>query len=91
ALDAMTRVQMQTEVEQIFLNEKSTACLVTHDIEEAIFLSDRIVIITPRPAQINTIIKVDLPRSRDRNDSEFVRLRKSVLNIFNESNGTYVI
>jgi len=91
SLDALTRVQMQDIIEKIYLNEKVTMVFVTHDIEEAIFLSDRIVVITPRPAEINTIIPVTLKRSRERNSDEFIEIRKNVVNIFNANVGTYTI
>jgi sulfonate transport system ATP-binding protein len=91
ALDALTRTQMQAEIERIYLSEKNTMAIVTHDIEEAIFLSDRIVVMTPRPAEINEIVNVGLKRSRDRSSPEFINIRKTVLNIFNETIGTYSI
>jgi sulfonate transport system ATP-binding protein len=87
----MTRVQMQSEIERIYLSEKNTMAIVTHDIEEAIFLSDSIVVMTPRPAEINEIVSVGLKRSRDRGSPEFISIRKTVLNIFNETIGTYSI
>jgi len=91
SLDALTRVQMQDIIEKIYLNEKVTMVFVTHDIEEAIFLSDRIVIITPRPAEINTVIPITLKRSRERNSDEFIEVRKNIVNIFNANVGTYTI
>jgi ABC-type nitrate/sulfonate/bicarbonate transport system ATPase subunit len=91
SLDALTRIQMQDIIEKIYLNEKATMVFVTHDIEEAIFLSDRIVVITPRPAEINTIIPVTLKRSRERNSDEFIEIRKKVVDIFNTNTGTYTI
>jgi sulfonate transport system ATP-binding protein len=91
ALDALTRVQMQGEIERIYLAEKNTMAIVTHDIEEAIFLSDRIVVMTSRPAEICDIVHVGLKRSRDRSSAEFINIRKMVLNIFSETIGTYSI
>ncbi len=82
ALDAMTRVRMQEEIEKIWLAEKTTMIQVTHDIEEAIYLGDRVVIMTPRPAEIDTIINVTLKRSRDRNSDEFVEIRRNVASAF---------
>ncbi|MDR1650579.1 MAG: ABC transporter ATP-binding protein, partial [Synergistaceae bacterium] len=58
ALDALTRTQMQDEIARLWTLEKITMVLVTHDIEEAIYLSDRIVVLTHRPAEISDIITV---------------------------------
>jgi len=82
---------MQEEIEKIWLAEKTTMILVTHDIEEAIFLGDRVVVMSTRPAEIDTIVPVSLPRTRDRSSPEFVELRKNVVNIFHEMIGTYSI
>lgn len=76
ALDAFTRITMQNEVLKIWEKEKRTMILVTHDIDEAIFLSDRIVILSERPGNIKEIINVDLPRPRDRSREEFLNIRK---------------
>jgi sulfonate transport system ATP-binding protein len=91
ALDALTRVYMQGEIEKLWLLAKTTMILVTHDIEEAIFLGNRVVVMTSRPAEIKTIINVDIPRPRDRGSPEFVAIRKMVLNTFHDTIGTYTI
>lgn len=78
ALDALTKMQMQNEVLRIWQIEQMTMILVTHDIEEAIFLSDLIVVMSGRPGTIKTLIAVDLPRPRDRSSSEFMALRKKI-------------
>lgn len=91
ALDALTRVRMQEEIERIWMAEKMTMVLVTHDVEEAIFLSDRVVIMSSRPAQVDNIVNIKLDRKRDRSSAEFVRIRKNVMDIFNESIGSYTI
>jgi ABC-type nitrate/sulfonate/bicarbonate transport system ATPase subunit len=91
ALDALTRGHMQEEVEKIWELEKTTMILITHDIEEAIFLGDRVVVFSPRPAVINSIVPVPLPRSRDRKSPEFANIRKMVENAFGETIGTYTI
>jgi ABC-type nitrate/sulfonate/bicarbonate transport system ATPase subunit len=79
ALDAFTRMRMQDEVLRIWQARKTTMLLVTHDIDEAIYMADRIVIMTPRPAKIERIITVDLPRPRRRNDELFLGMRASIL------------
>ena len=78
-MDAFTRINMQNEVLRIWEREKRTMVLVTHDIDEAIFLSDRIVILSERPGTIKEIIPVKLPRPRDRSNSLFLDIRKKIL------------
>ncbi|MBP3263212.1 ABC transporter ATP-binding protein [Pseudobutyrivibrio sp.] len=87
ALDAFTRITMQNEVLKIWEKEKRTMILVTHDIDEAIFLSDRIVILSERPGSIKEIINVDLPRPRDRSRQEFLNIRKKILTSFIGNSG----
>jgi sulfonate transport system ATP-binding protein len=91
ALDALTRVYMQEEIEKIWELAKTTMILVTHDIEEAIFLGDRVVVMTARPGEIKSVINVELPRPRDRGNPVFVEIRKNVLHTFHDTIGTYVI
>ena len=64
ALDALTRDQMNFDLQRIWLEKRKTAILVTHSIDEAVWLSDRVVVITPRPARIAEDITIDLPRPR---------------------------
>ncbi len=79
ALDAFTRMRMQDEVLRLWQARRTTMLLVTHDIDEAIYMSDRIVIMTPRPARIERIITVSLERPRQRNSPEFLQLRGDIL------------
>jgi ABC-type nitrate/sulfonate/bicarbonate transport system ATPase subunit/flavin-dependent dehydrogenase len=79
ALDAFTRMRMQDEVLRLWEARNTTVLLVTHDIDEAIYMSDRIVILTPRPGRIERNIDITLPRPRDRNSPEFLRLRGAIL------------
>jgi ABC-type nitrate/sulfonate/bicarbonate transport system ATPase subunit len=79
ALDAFTRMRMQDEVLRLWEARRTTMVLITHDIDEAIYMSDRIVIMTPRPGRIERIIPVDLERPRDRNDGAFLKLRAEIL------------
>jgi ABC-type nitrate/sulfonate/bicarbonate transport system ATPase subunit len=81
ALDAFTRMRMQDEVLRLWEARGTTMVLVTHDIDEAIYMSDRIVIMTPRPGRIESTIAVDLPRPRQRNGDEFFRLRGKILDM----------
>lgn len=79
ALDAQTRNQMQTELLQIWKQTKKTVLFVTHSVDEAVFLADRIVVMTARPGTVRDTWDVDLPRPRDRASSEFIALRKEIL------------
>ncbi len=81
SLDAQTRETMQTELMRIWSIEKRTVLFVTHDIEEAIFLADRVIVMGKRPGRIVDIIKVDFPRPRDenlRNLAGFTEMRSRV-------------
>ena len=85
ALDAFTRIQMQQEILRIWEVEKTTMILVTHDIDEAIFLGDRVVVMSSRPGTIKKIVPVSLPRPRDRSSYDFVQIRKEIyLEFFGE-------
>ncbi len=79
ALDALTRLHMQRELEGIWSRERVTAVLVTHDIEEAVYLADRIVVLSPRPGRIKREIKVPLSRPRDRDCHDFACIKDELL------------
>ncbi len=79
ALDAFTRMRMQDEVLRLWEARGTTVLLVTHDIDEAIYMSDRIVMMSPRPGRIERILPITLPRPRQRNSPEFLQLRGEIL------------
>jgi len=79
ALDAFTRMRMQDEVLRLWENRRTTMLLVTHDIDEAIYMSDRIMIMTKRPGRIDREIGINLVRPRDRTSESFLRLRSQIL------------
>ncbi|EJZ20090.1 ABC transporter ATP-binding protein (plasmid) [Rhizobium sp. Pop5] len=82
ALDAMTKIGMQQELARIWRDEDVTTILVTHDLEEAIYLADRILILPREKGAEPRLIEIDLPRPRDRSAPEFVRHREQLLNLF---------
>jgi len=82
ALDALTRIRMQQELLRIWQAQQTTMILVTHDIDEAIYLADRIVIMSPRPGTIKRVICVEMPRPRDRTGFQLTELRKSIYREF---------
>ena len=79
ALDAFTRMRMQDEVMRLWENRRTTMLLVTHDIDEAIYMSDRILVVTPAPGRIDRDIGIELVRPRDRTSESFLRLRSDIL------------
>src|ERR1043166_1683167 len=79
ALDAFTRMRMQDEVLRLWENRRTTMLLVTHDIDEAIYMSDLILIMTQAPGRIDREIDFDLARPRDRTSESFLRLRSEIL------------
>jgi NitT/TauT family transport system ATP-binding protein len=79
ALDAQTRNLMQKELLRIWSATKKTILFVTHSVDEAVFLADRIVVMTARPGKVREIISVGLPRPRDRTSREFIAVRGKVL------------
>jgi ABC-type nitrate/sulfonate/bicarbonate transport system ATPase subunit len=85
ALDALTKIEMQWEILKIRQRKQTTMIMVTHDIEEAVFLADRIVVMSNRPGRIRDIIKVELPEKRDRGSADFAWYKKKTLNYFFEA------
>ncbi len=81
ALDFLTRLRMRAELVQIWQREKKTVLFVTHDVEESVQLADRIVVMSPRPATIRTIIDNRLPRPRDLDAPEYLSMRDEIFEI----------
>jgi NitT/TauT family transport system ATP-binding protein len=76
ALDAMTREQMNLDLQRIWIQNRKTVLFITHSISEAVFLSDRVIVMTPRPGRIAADLRIDLPRARKlavREDTQFGR------------------
>lgn len=79
ALDAQTRNLMQEELVRVIQKTNQTVIFITHSVDEAVYLSDRIVVLTKRPAQIKEIVDIPWERPRDRASPEFTALRKEIL------------
>jgi ABC-type nitrate/sulfonate/bicarbonate transport system ATPase subunit len=79
ALDAFTRMDLQDKLLELWKERGTTTILVTHDVDEAVYLSDRIVVMTPRPGRIEEVLSVGLPRPRSRGDAGFLELRTRIL------------
>lgn len=83
ALDALTRVHMQSALLETWQQEKRTVMFITHDVDEAVFLANRVVVMAARPGRIHQIIDIDLPYPRNddlRTSPEFTTLRNQVWN-----------
>lgn len=82
ALDSHTRMTMQEELLRVFEREGTTTLMVTHDVDEAVFLSDKIIVLTRQPGRIHSTFPVNLDKPRKRTDPAFVELRTAVLEAF---------
>ncbi|MFK7696969.1 ABC transporter ATP-binding protein [Paenibacillus sp. HJGM_3] len=89
ALDAITRLTMQNELIKLWRGSGKTVLLITHDIDEAVYLADTIYVMSPRPGRIVRTVKADMERPRNRNSAEFVKLREQVMDSLDI--GTYTI
>jgi ABC-type nitrate/sulfonate/bicarbonate transport system ATPase subunit len=79
ALDAITRTEMQGWLGRALEREPRTVVLVTHDVEEAVVLADRVAVLSARPGRVRADLEVDLPRPRSRTDPELIALREQAL------------
>jgi NitT/TauT family transport system ATP-binding protein len=87
ALDALTREQMRIDLEALWMETKKTVVFITHSIDEAVLLADRVVVMSPRPGRIEKIMNVDMPRPRGlaaRKDPRFVAIADAITEIFLE-------
>jgi NitT/TauT family transport system ATP-binding protein len=88
SLDAFTRIEMQEELQALWRREPFTTLFVTHDVDEAVYLADRIVVMSRRPGRVKSIVTVPLPRPRRRTDADFTRIRNQVLDQYDRSSPT---
>ena len=88
ALDALTRERMNIELQQIWQQDRKTVVLITHSIGEAVFLADRVIVMSPRPARVLADFSVNLPRPRDFEevtiDPEYLRLTREIRRMLNQ-------
>ena len=85
ALDALTREQMRIDLEALWMRDRMTVFFITHSIDEAVLLADRVVVMTPRPGMIDSVFEVDMPRPRGlaaRSDPRFAELVDRITRIF---------
>lgn len=96
ALDFITRLKMRSDLMRIWQSEKKTILFVTHDIEEAVQLADRVLVMSQRPATIQTVVNIDLPRPRDLDSPAYLEARDKIFSAMGmslrigDSNGTSV-
>ncbi len=91
ALDTFTKISMQKELKRIQRSSGTTMIMVTHDIDEAVYLSDKVIVLSSRPGKIKRTVNVDLPVPRDRNSYEFTKIRKIIYDeFFTDETGTKV-
>lgn len=81
ALDAHTRILLQKELLRIWQQHRTTIVFVTHGVDEAVYLADRVVVMSARPGRIQAIVPIDLPRPRDRADVRYARLNAALLDM----------
>jgi len=85
ALDALTREQMRLDLEALWLEHRMTVVFITHSIDEAVLLADRVVVMTPRPGRVEQILPIDMDRPRGlhaRREPEFLRRSEAITEIF---------
>ncbi len=90
ALDAITRMKLQDDILDICKKEKKTIIFVTHDIEEAVYLADRIVVMTPNPGKVKSIVKVPIKHFRERTGDDFLMVRDKIFELFNLKTDNYI-
>lgn len=83
ALDAFTRMNLQDEILNIWKEHNTTMIMVTHDVDEAIYMSDQVVVMSARPSKVEAVIDINLPRPRARAQDTFQLYRTKILDILN--------
>ncbi len=86
SLDAQTRNRMQMELLKIWDRDRKTVIFVTHSIDEAVFLADKIVVLSKRPARVIDVVDIDIERPRDRTDEKFISYRRKIMRCLSSIN-----
>lgn len=87
ALDALTRISMQKELLSLWEGSGKTVLLITHDVDEAVVLADRVIVMTSKPGRIIKEQMIDIPRSRNRSDERFISHRREILELLGVEHG----
>jgi ABC-type nitrate/sulfonate/bicarbonate transport system ATPase subunit len=82
ALDALTKIEMQNEILNIRAQHNTMMLMVTHDIDEAVFLADRVIVMSDRPGRIIDIVRIELPENRDRTSADFTWYKQKIFKHF---------
>ncbi len=85
AIDFQMRQMMQEELESLWLKDKTTVIMVTHDVDEAVYLSDRVIVFAAKGGKIMKDMKISLPRPRNRDNHKYLELKKELTNILKDS------
>jgi NitT/TauT family transport system ATP-binding protein len=94
AVDACTRERLQEDLLRLWQATGKTVVLVTHDVDEAVYLSNSVVVFSPVPGTVRNIVPVDLPRPRRRSDPDLARIRERILMLYKydlENETDYVV
>jgi NitT/TauT family transport system ATP-binding protein len=95
AVDHLIRLQLQDDLLEIWEKEKKTVVFVTHDVHEAVFLADRVVLLSPRPGKVQEIFDVSIPRPRSRGDLQIIAIQEliyqKIYDVKNEEDLEYVL
>ena len=84
SLDAQTRKQMQIELENIWEKTRKTVVFAIHSVIEAVYLADKVFVMTARPGKVKSVVDVDLPRPRNYTDKEFLKFWEKILGLLEE-------
>lgn len=92
AVDAQTRLSLQEELLRVWNDNPITVLFITHSVEEAVFLADRVAVLTPGPGKLREIVEIDIPRNARHwdtitSDPEFIALRDRVMALVRDQNG----
>lgn len=88
ALDYLTRLQLQDEIVQLWQRNRKTILFVTHDVSEAVYMADRVVLLSPHPGRIRHVFDVDLPRPRERHEAHLQEIEQQIYRLLTDPEAT---